>query len=113
MAEEDEPAAALELLGLGGSLLELALARVPAADHRSLGGACRTLRRVVLGDDFARLRETVGAAEYGLVLINHVTGRERVCLTHNLRQLGFEKPEEDEQEVIWNYWRGHSRQTRR
>ena len=107
MAEEDGPAAALELLGLG-SLLGLALVRVPAADHRSLGGACRTLRRIVLGDDFARLRETVGAAEHGLLLINPVIGSERVvseCLTHNLRQLGFEKPEKDEQELAWHYLR--------
>ena len=89
MAEEDGPAAALELLGLG-SLLELALARVPAADHRSLGGACRTLRRIVLGDDFARLRETVGADEYGLLLM---VGDQRLCLTHDLPKLGLAPPE--------------------
>ena len=89
MAEEDEPAAALELLGLG-SLLGLALVRVPAADHRSLGGACRTLRRIVLGDDFARLRETVGADEYGLLLM---VGDQRLCLTHDLPKLGLAPPE--------------------
>ena len=89
MAEEDGPAAALELLGLG-SLLELALARVPAADHRSLGGACRTLRRIVLGDDFARLRETVGADEYGLLLM---VGDQRLCLTHGQLGLGLAPPE--------------------
>ena len=91
MAEEDGPAAALELLGLG-SLLELALARVPVADHRSLGGACRTLRRIVLGDDFARLRETVGADEYGLLLMVGELGDERLCLTHDLPKLGLAPP---------------------
>jgi len=92
MAEEDEPAAALELLGLG-SLLGLALVRVPAADHRSLGGACRTLRRIVLGDDFARLRETVGAAEHGLLLMFGELGDRLLCLTHDLPALGFAPPE--------------------
>jgi hypothetical protein len=94
MAEEDEPAAALELLGLG-SLLGLALVRVPAADHRSLGGACRTLRRIVLGDDFARLRETVGAAEHGLLLM-FGEPEERLCMTHPnqiLPKLGLAPPE--------------------
>ena len=89
MAEEDGPAAALELLSLG-SLLGLALVRVPAADHRSLGGACRTLRRIVLGDDFARLRETVGADEYGLLLM---VGDQRLCLTHKQPTLGLAPPE--------------------
>ena len=92
MAEEDEPAAALELLGLG-SLLGLALVRVPAADHRSLGGACRTLRRIVLGDDFARLRETVGAAEHGLLMMFGELGDKRLCLTHNQPTLGLAPPE--------------------
>lgn len=92
MAEEDEPAAALELLGLG-SLLGLALVRVPAADHRSLGGACRTLRRIVLGDDFARLRETVGADEYGLLLMVGELGDQRLCPTHGQLGLGLAPPE--------------------
>ena len=92
MAEEDGPAAALELLGLG-SLLGLALVRVPAADHRSLGGACRTLRRIVLGDDFARLRETVGAAEHGLLMMFGELGDKRLCLTHNQPTLGLAPPE--------------------
>ena len=92
MAEEDGPAAALELLGLG-SLLGLALVRVPAADHRSLGGACRTLRRIVLGDDFARLRETVGADEHGLLLMDGELGDQRLCLTHDLPKLGLAPPE--------------------
>ena len=92
MAEEDGPAAALELLSLG-SLLGLALVRVPAADHRSLGGACRTLRRIVLGDDFARLRETVGAAEHGLLMMFGELGDKRLCLTHNQPTLGLAPPE--------------------
>jgi hypothetical protein len=92
MAEEDGPAAALELLGLG-SLLELALARVPVADHRSLGGACRTLRRIVLGDDFARLRETVGADEHGLLLMFGELGDKRICVTHTQPALGLAPPE--------------------
>ena len=92
MAEEDGPAAALELLSLG-SLLGLALVRVPAADHRSLGEACRTLRRIVLGDDFARLRETVGAAEHGLLLMFGELGDRLLCLTHDLPTLGFALPE--------------------
>ena len=92
MAEEDGPAAALELLGLG-SLLGLALARVPVADHRSLGGACRALRRIVLRGDFARLRETVGAAEHGLLLMFGELGDRLLCLTHDLPTLGFALPE--------------------
>ena len=105
-ASANRPAQGLELLGLG-SLLEVALVRVPLADHGSLGGTCRTLRRLILTDKFERLRKMLGATEYGLLVVcerafdlddEGVYVRNDIsfmCPTHNLRELGFTHPEEE------------------
>ena len=98
-APAKRPALGRELLGLG-PLLEVALARVPLADHRNLGGTCKKLRRLVFGDEFARMRKTLGATEYGLLVVGSSvdfddreegTDAALVCPTHDLRKLGFEK----------------------
>ena len=95
-APAKRPALGLELLGLG-PLLEVALARVPLADHRSLGGTCRTLRRLIFSEKFERLRKMLGATEYGLLVFQrqrdakHQILREWVSPTHDLRKLGFSR----------------------
>ena len=43
-----------------GAVRDVVLARVPLADHRTLGQTCKALRRLVYSDGFARLRKTLG-----------------------------------------------------
>jgi hypothetical protein len=112
MASAKRPALGLELLGLG-PLLEVALARVPLADHRNLGGTCKKLRRLVFGDEFARMRKTLGATEYGLLVVgssiyfddDEETGTDAalVCPTHDLRKLGFEKSRLERYLYLWEF----------
>ncbi len=81
-----------------GSVRDVVLARVPLADHRTLGYTCKALRRVVYSDDFAKLRKTLGFEESGLLLLAGKTysriadQKSFVCLTHNLESLGFRPP---------------------
>mmetsp|Transcript_2164 Transcript_2164/g.7074 ORF Transcript_2164/g.7074 Transcript_2164/m.7074 type:complete len:411 (+) Transcript_2164:144-1376(+) len=116
-APAKRPALGRELLGLA-PLLEVALARVPLADHRNLGGTCRTLRRLVFGDEFARMRKTLGATEYGLIVVgssmyfdedeNIGTDAALVCPTHDLRKLGFKKSWLERSLYLWEFTTAYS-----
>jgi hypothetical protein len=82
-----------------GAVRDVVLARVPLADHRTLGYTCKALRRVVYSDDFAKLRKTLGFEESGLLLLAGrtyspgVDQKSFLCLTHNLESLGFLPPD--------------------
>ena len=82
-----------------GSVRDVVLARVPLADHRTLGYTCKALRRIVYSDDFAKLRKTLGFEESGLLLLAGrtyspgVDQKSFLCLTHNLESLGFLPPD--------------------
>ena len=94
------PAPGLDALG---GLLEVALARVPLADHGRLAGTSRALRRLVHSRTLALTRKTVGCTEYGLLIFGYrgeyydQDEEERhapalVCPTHSLEKLGFVMP---------------------
>ena len=82
-----------------GSVRDVVLARVPLADHRTLGYTCKALRRLVHSDDFAKLRKTLGFEECGLLLLGGrdydpgVDKKSLLCLTHDLVSLGFRPTE--------------------
>ena len=82
-----------------GAVRDVVLARVPLEAHRALGQTCKELRRLVYSDDFAKLRKALGLDEYGLLLLGgneeglYKIGSSLVCLTHNLKSLGFRAPE--------------------
>ena len=82
-----------------GAVRDVVLARVPLADHRTLGYTCKALRRLVYSDDFAKLRKTLGCEEFGLLALARprAAGEDPyhtfACLTHKLESLGFQPPE--------------------